>query len=30
MFLGRCDWADDQIELIDDSEYLITFEKKKP
>ena len=30
MFLGRWDWASDQIEFTDDNEYLITFEKKKP
>ena len=30
MFLGRWDWASDQVEFTDDNEYLITFEKKKP
>ena len=30
MFLGYWDWASGQIELTDDNEYLITFEKKKP
>ena len=27
MFLGKWDWASDQIELTDDNEYLTTFEK---
>ena len=26
MFLGKWDWASDQIELTDDNEYLTTFE----
>ena len=30
MLLGSCDWADNQIELTDVDECLITFEKKKP
>ena len=30
MFLGRLDWTDDQTELTDDNENLITFVKKNP